>query len=82
MVKEQERIAVLETHYSELKSDVAELKGDVKAIKENHLPHLQERVNEIHEMVKYNGWRIGLIIGAVVTGGTIIFQAIVASVFK
>jgi len=78
----KERVALNTERYTQLKEDVAEVKVDVRSIKENHLPHIQEELSEIKDMVKYNGWRIGLIVGIASAAASFVAKEVVAYLIK
>ena len=53
------------TDIDNMKGDISETKCDVRLIRDNHLPHLKERMDEGFSRLSY--WLIGLMGGMIVS---------------
>lgn len=77
----KERMAVIETEQRGIIFEVIEVKKDVKAVLENHLPHIKEQIENVDDKVDKIGWKVGVIVGIGAMIGSAILSRFIDYVF-
>ena len=70
--KESIKIAKLEENQKNTEKKVDDIGDDVKAVIENHLPHIQKQISDLEAKIEVNKVKIALIVGAAAFLATII----------